>query len=99
MSAILLADDRPTARKQHRCEVCNGTIAIGERYVRQRGIFDGAAYTWKGHALCATAQIKAHRDLDLPHDEGVEPEEALPYIERFFAVLSSPLFARNDRPA
>lgn len=89
MSVVIISNDTPTARVAHRCEVCGGTVAPGDRYVRQRGVYEGDPYTWKGHALCAAAHFQCRRDLDLYPEEAPEPEEVLPYVLRFFANVAS----------
>ena len=39
--------DRPTARKDHKCCECLGTILAGEKYHKHHGIWDGSAATYK----------------------------------------------------
>ena len=34
----------PTARKEHKCEFCNGIIAIGEKYERSTFVDNGIVY-------------------------------------------------------
>jgi len=42
----------PHARREHRCIWCGGPILVGEKYVQQTGIFDGARYRNRYHAEC-----------------------------------------------
>lgn len=88
MTDVVLANTWQTARGPHRCDVCSGTIATGDRYLRQRGIFDSEPYTWKGHALCVAADRQARRELDLTAEEAPDPDEVLPIVRRFFANLT-----------
>jgi len=42
----------PKARKEYKCDLCNGSIAIGERYVRRCGKLDGSMFDDKYHTSC-----------------------------------------------
>ena len=42
----------PTARKEHKCELCHGTINKGEKYVRWACADGGQAESIKVHSLC-----------------------------------------------
>lgn len=86
----VLENATPVARKQHLCDVCLGVIGEGDRYHRQRGIWDEGPYTHKAHALCNAAYWLAMRDLgyDARWEEYAEWSEVRPYVERFFAVVS-----------
>lgn len=44
---------KPKARKQHRCEECGRTIAVGQVYERCSGKFDGDFYSTKTCLPCA----------------------------------------------
>lgn len=44
----------PTARKEHTCDLCNGFISVGEKYVRFAGKFDGFMFDTKHHLLCSS---------------------------------------------
>lgn len=87
----VLEDVKPVARKQHRCDVCDGVIGEGDRYHRQRGVWEGEPYTHKAHLLCRAAYVLAMRDLErrADWDEYAEPDEVRPYVERFFAAVIS----------
>jgi hypothetical protein len=52
MSPTILASDSPKAIKEHECQCCWRTIRPGERYNRQRNVYDGTAYTFKACAHC-----------------------------------------------
>lgn len=73
--SILLDDRRYTAKKQHQCNVCWEPIEPGQRYRRQRSIYDGEPATWKAHQLCDEAYAEAHRKLELYDDETPDFEE------------------------
>lgn len=49
---ITLDIQRPTARKEHRCDWCYTTINPGEKYVRSRHIGDDGPYSWKACLPC-----------------------------------------------
>lgn len=89
MSVVLLADEWPTARKEHRCGVCLGTIGAGDRYRRQR-LVDDDPYVFKAHALCDAAYWKAQRESGLFDDEFLEWSEVRPLVEQFFAAIAAP---------
>lgn len=60
--AVLVLDDKwLTARKEHRCDVCQGVIGTGDRYRRQRNKYDDI-YTFKAHALCDAAYWIRYRE-------------------------------------
>lgn len=42
-----------TARKEHRCDICTGTIPVGTRYRESRAVHDGRWSTSKAHLVCA----------------------------------------------
>lgn len=42
----LLRETRPTARKPHRCEMCQGDISPGDIYRRDTLVGDGRVYDW-----------------------------------------------------
>ena len=48
----LIAESRQRARKHHRCDNCQCSIAPGEVYLRQRSVCDGTLYVWKSHIDC-----------------------------------------------
>ena len=67
---LIAHDEVGRARKQHRCDWCNETIAVGEPYVRQR-CKDGAdVWTWRAHAECYRASNKLD-EWDLENAVGV----------------------------
>lgn len=47
---------RPKARRARLCDECRRTIARGETYRSDSGLFDGA---WSRHAICAHCEIAA----------------------------------------
>lgn len=47
-----ISDERPVARKPHRCEMCSRRIDPGEQYHRQFIVDAGEAWTWKTCAHC-----------------------------------------------
>jgi len=49
---IILKSYTPTARKNHRCDFCFGTIAISEKYEYQFIVNGGDSYSWKSHFSC-----------------------------------------------
>lgn len=45
----------PKARKEHRCDWCNGDVQISEYYCRLPAAVDGAMYKTKLHTDCYQA--------------------------------------------
>ena len=87
MSATLIADTWQTARTNHRCSACEGIIAAGDRYRRQR-LVDDDPYVFKCHALCDQLWWFLHGELDLWDDDALDPyDDVRPGLMRFFAAL------------
>lgn len=42
----------PTARKEHKCDLCGRPIMPGEKYVRYAGKADGYMFDTKNHTYC-----------------------------------------------
>lgn len=42
----------PKAKKDHVCDLCNGTIRKGEKYHRYSGKNDGYMFDYKYHLIC-----------------------------------------------
>lgn len=42
----------PKAKKEHTCDLCNQKIAVGEKYSRFTGKYDGDMLDVKHHLLC-----------------------------------------------
>lgn len=52
MSYTLLSESFPKARKEHRCIWCGQTIQIGEKYRREKSVYDGEFQDHKWHLEC-----------------------------------------------
>ncbi len=60
---ITLASESPVAKKEHTCDWCGQQILIGEKYHRDRVIFEGQAMTNKFHDECfGAATHEANED-------------------------------------
>lgn len=57
MSYALLSETTPKARKEHRCIWCAETILEGERYRREKSIYDGNMQNHAWHLECSEAAI------------------------------------------
>lgn len=81
--STLLAEHRPVARKDHRCNDCEGVIVTGTEYLRQTCAYDGHLCTYKEHPWCQSVYWMLHREAGLYEDEAVDPES----VREVFAVL------------
>ena len=59
MSYLLIAEEMRKARKPHRCIWCGEPIAIGDRYVHERSIFEREAQSHDWHPECIKAMREA----------------------------------------
>lgn len=73
-----IRSDRRTARKAHRCDLCDRTIQPGETYESSTNIWEGSFLTWKacGHCCVMIALLYAARDsgFDPNNDEGYDSD-------------------------
>lgn len=60
-----------TARKEHKCNYCNGVIHPGERYERSVNKYDGDVYCWNSHEKCSyiAGEIWDYADPDEGMDD------------------------------
>ena len=86
---VVLDDTWQVARKVHGCNACLGRIPTGERYHRQRLVWDGEMSTYKCHAICDAIYWKLYREYELFDDESVEPNQIQDGLLAVFATLSA----------
>ena len=68
----------PTARKEHKCIFCGGTIKVGEKYERQTNKYDNQIYDWVCHLECqeVTGLLNMFdNDETDTYDEGFDPDK------------------------
>lgn len=77
MSDIWFPWTHPTARKNHRCDLCSRRIGLGEKYVRGSGIWEGSPTSWKSCAHCEAMLDRIdYDDTFSPDDfENFEPRD------------------------
>jgi hypothetical protein len=63
--SVLLADDRPTARKRHQCFTCFEPIEVGTRYASQRIADSGGIHRFKTHEPCLAIEMWCRRKWSL----------------------------------
>lgn len=70
----------PTARKEHRCMYCGGTINVGEKYERQTNKYDNQIYDWVCHLECqeVTGLLSM---FDNDYGEGIDGEHFIEYLQ------------------
>lgn len=66
----VLHESTPRARKLHRCDLCNRDIDAGETYHRQRSIYDGEPYVFKGCGHCMALVRVIDESHDYWYDDG-----------------------------
>lgn len=58
----LLGETFPVARKRHRCIWCGESILPGEKYRRERSVYDGSMQDHKWHVECDAAFVEDLND-------------------------------------
>jgi hypothetical protein len=61
-TALILADETLTAKKEHKCSECRRVIGAGEKYNRERGKCDGSMFTHKTCSHCQVARVWMYRE-------------------------------------
>lgn len=69
-SDIVLEQSFHSARKRHLCDHCVQPIMTGQRYMRLRGIWDGAPGVFRAHEDCHFAAEEWRHNNDPMGDEG-----------------------------
>lgn len=72
----------PTARKEHKCMYCGGTINVGEKYERQTNIYDGQIYDWVCHLECQKVTELLNM-FDNDYGEGIDAEHFIEYLQEW----------------
>ena len=75
------------ARKQHKCEECRGTIAVGEVYNYHHGVLDGTGVSYKVCTDCETLRDDINKAWDV-----AGTDEQVP-----FTALYESVFEAHDR--
>ena len=74
----ILKESHPIARKEHRCMLCNGKIAKGQRYYRQTCVYDDKPYDFIEHEECKAIA----RELDM-YDDCLTDEIFREFIDQY----------------
>lgn len=88
MTATLLAERTPVARKTHRCADCEGLILPGTRYRQQQVAYDGTVSTYREHEACHGVYWALHREAGLWEDEHVDPESVREVYDVLFRWMT-----------
>jgi hypothetical protein len=81
MSYALLGETTPVARKDHKCCWCGELILCGEKYLREKSVYDGRMQDHRWHFECHEAAARFFRashdgEFDLyGNPRGREPED------------------------
>lgn len=62
MTYHLFSCDEHKARKQHRCIWCGEMVNSGERYFREKSVYDGSIQDFAWHPECKADQEQNLRD-------------------------------------
>lgn len=76
---------KPKARKEHKCDWCNGTINKGEIYERSFLKYNDI-YVWKNHMRCSEIANKLSM-FDDCNDYGLDEDTFHELIENEFCIL------------
>jgi len=76
MTEKVLRIANPTARKEHVCEVCGGTIAKGERYQSITSIKDGKLTTSKRHLKCHN-EVKTANEKEFKREVSIDTKKMM----------------------
>ena len=72
----------PTAKKEHKCMFCSGTIKVGEKYERQTLIYDNQIYDWVCHLECKEVTGLLNM-FDNDMGEGINGEDFAEYLQEW----------------
>ena len=73
------------ARKEHKCDFCDGIILIAEKYKCQTNVYDRQIYEWKSHLRCNEIVLKLNMYNEF--DEGLSRESFREYItEEYYRI-------------
>ena len=64
MSYTLISETTPVAKKAHTCIWCGEPIIPGQRYVRERSVYEGEPQNYKWHAECRADALECIREGD-----------------------------------
>ena len=75
----------PIARKEHKCDYCNGTIKIGEMYEYSVHVYN-IIYTWKSHFKCRDIANKL--DMFDNCEEGLTSDAFVENIDECYSDIN-----------
>ena len=77
-----IKDSHPIARKEHICELCGCRINKGQKYYRQKNVYDGRIYDWIEHEECReiASELVVYDECD---DEGLSSEDFEEIIDNY----------------
>lgn len=82
MSVEVLKTKTPTAKKEHKCDLCSGKIQVGEKYRRTTCLFDGTVYDWLSHLECSKVSSKLDM-YDRCWDDGLSEDTFREFIDEY----------------
>lgn len=97
MSYAMISQTTPFAKKAHVCIWCGEKIAIGQRYVRERSVYEREPQNHKWHLECRDAAVEYFQSGEsefCPHDnERPASAASLEYESWNCAALSQSMLA------
>jgi uncharacterized protein with PIN domain len=79
MTTLLSRTERKAAHAFHVCGLCNSHIERSERYLDERFVDDGCAYTMRSHLECDRRYWAARHGWGLYEDDCLSWEGVLEY--------------------
>lgn len=74
------------AKKQHKCNFCNGVIMVGEKYYTSTHIYDNHIYDFKTHKQCSYIASRTNM-YEYCGDEGLTMDDFMENIHEIYHTL------------
>ena len=98
----LASNSTPTARKTHICDHCRKEIAVGEKYHRVDGIWEGKFTSFKEHSECHELATEIMKLNVYSYGEGIclwedlEDPDEIEWVIKEYPIVAERLGLRKD---